>query len=83
MDPEETSQLYSAGPLEIQIEDATGSKGLTYYVQWLDNEATTREESTSNTVFDAECLEGEVALHEQNTLSVIAKRHNVENQLDR
>ncbi|RAH53807.1 hypothetical protein BO85DRAFT_491931 [Aspergillus piperis CBS 112811] len=76
--PGESSNVYIADSLrslEIQIEHATGSNDLKYYMKWLGAEeaAEVRENGSSTQVVDAEHLEGMVALHEQNSLYLVAK----------
>ncbi|KAL5333678.1 hypothetical protein BJX70DRAFT_380326 [Aspergillus crustosus] len=76
--PGESSKVYrvdSARALEIQIEHATGSNDLTYYLKWLGAEeaAEVREKGSSTYVIDTEHLEGMVTLQEQNSLYLIAK----------
>ncbi|OGM39209.1 hypothetical protein ABOM_012229 [Aspergillus bombycis] len=76
--PGESSFVYivdSLRSLKIQIEHATGSSDLKYYLKWLGAEeaAEVREKGSSTLVVDTEHLEGAVTLHEQNSLYLIAK----------
>ncbi|KAL4864154.1 hypothetical protein BDV12DRAFT_201387 [Aspergillus spectabilis] len=76
--PGESSNVYRVGSLrslEIQIEHATGSNDLTYYLMWLGAEeaAEVLEKGSSTHVIDTEHLEGMVTLYEQNSLYLIAK----------
>ncbi|KAL2802209.1 hypothetical protein BJX63DRAFT_426236 [Aspergillus granulosus] len=76
--PGESSNVYIVGSLcslEIQIEHATGSNDLKYYLKCLDAEEAVeiRGKGSSTQVVDMEHLEGMVTLHEQNSLYLIAK----------
>lgn len=76
--PGESSNVYivdSLRSLEVQIEHATGSNDLKYYLKWLGPEeaAEVRENSSSTQVVDTEHLEGVATLHEQNSLYLVAK----------
>jgi hypothetical protein len=76
--PGESSEVYKVGvsrSLQIQIEHATGSNNLTYYLEWLGNEeaAEVRGKTYAPQVIDAERLESIVTLCEQNPLYLIAK----------
>lgn len=76
--PGESSFVYIADSLrslEIQIEHATGSSDLKYYLKWLGAEeaAEVREKGSSTLVVDTGHLEGTVTLHERNSLYLITK----------
>jgi hypothetical protein len=76
--PGESSKVYrvdSLRSLEIQIEHATGSKDIRYYLKWLGAEeaAEVRGKGSSTQVVDSEHLEGMATLHEQNSLYLVAK----------
>lgn len=73
--PKGTSELYFAGPLEIQIECTAESTNLVYYIEWLDNEEATkaRGKSSSLPLVDAERLEGEVTLRHDNNIYVTTR----------
>jgi hypothetical protein len=76
--PGESSKIYrvdSLRSLEIQIEHATGSNDLRYYLKWLGAEeaAEVREKGSSTQVVDSEHLEGMATLYEQNSLYLVAK----------
>lgn len=75
--PGESSNVYTVGSLrslEIQIELATGSNDLKYYLKWLGAEeaAEVREKGYSTQVVDTEHLEAMATLHEQNSLYLVA-----------
>lgn len=76
--PGESSEVYKVGfsrSLQIQIEHATGSNNLTYYLEWLGNDeaAEVRGKTSALQVIDTERLESIVTLREQNTLYLIKK----------
>lgn len=76
--PGESSGTYkagSSGPLQIQIEHATGSNNLRYYLEWLSNDeaAEVRGKTSAPQVIDTEHLESMVTFYEQNLLYLIAK----------
>jgi hypothetical protein len=78
LNPGESSKVYrvdSLNSLQIQIEHATGSNDLTYYLKWLGAEeaAEVRKEGSLTHVIDTEHLEDVVTLQEQNSLYLIAK----------
>jgi hypothetical protein len=76
--PGESSIVCTVGSLrslQIQIEHATGSNGLTYYLKWLGTEeaAEVRKKGSLTHMIDTEHLEDVVTLHGQNSLYLIAK----------
>jgi hypothetical protein len=72
--PTETTELYSAGPLEIQIEGAEESANLIYNIGWLDNgEARNALEKCPSLFVDAECLAEEITLCQNNIMYITAK----------
>jgi hypothetical protein len=70
--PKETSEPYSAGPMEIVIEDIAGSSSHSYRIEWLDDKETknAREEAL---LIDVEEIEEEITLCEHNPLYMTAR----------
>ncbi|GAQ08746.1 hypothetical protein ALT_6067 [Aspergillus lentulus] len=70
--PKETSEPYSAGPMEIVVEDIAGSSSHSYRIEWLDDKETkkTREGAL---LIDVEEIEEEITLCEHNPLYMTAR----------
>ncbi|KAH2461719.1 hypothetical protein KXW63_009245 [Aspergillus fumigatus] len=65
--PKETSEPYSAGPLEIVIESITGSSSHSYCIEWLDDREA-KEAREKALLIDVEEINEEITLCEQNPL---------------
>ncbi|KAH1298372.1 hypothetical protein KXX11_007030 [Aspergillus fumigatus] len=70
--PKETSEPYSAGPLEIVIESITGSSSHSYCIEWLDDREA-KEAREKALLIDVEEINEEITLCEQNPLYMTAR----------
>ncbi|PKX96418.1 nucleic acid/nucleotide deaminase domain-containing protein [Aspergillus novofumigatus IBT 16806] len=70
--PKETSEPYSAGPLEIVVEDIAGSSSHSYRIEWLDDKET-RKARGEALLIDVEEIEEEITLCEHNPLYMTAR----------
>jgi hypothetical protein len=70
--PKETSEAYSAGPLEIVVEDIAGSSSHSYRIEWLDDKETKKARGEA-LLIDVEEIEEEITLCEHNPLYMTAR----------
>ncbi|KAE8389609.1 hypothetical protein BDV23DRAFT_184213 [Aspergillus alliaceus] len=73
--PEEASEFYCTGPLEIQVECIANSTSLIYSIEWLNREEAkkAREKGLPLPLIDVEHLKGEVTLCLNNTLYITTR----------
>lgn len=71
----ETSTVYTAGSIHIQLEHSTGIKGLEYWLQLVDIEQVAKAQAADpfSAVFDAIQLEQPVTICDKNVLYLTAK----------
>ncbi|KAF4166674.1 hypothetical protein CNMCM6936_006251 [Aspergillus lentulus] len=70
--PKETSEPYSAGPMEIVVEDIAGSSNHSYRIEWLDDKETKKAREGA-LLIDVEEIEEEITLCEHNPLYMTAR----------
>ncbi|KAF4205058.1 hypothetical protein CNMCM8927_006572 [Aspergillus lentulus] len=70
--PKETSEPYSAGPMEIVVEDIAGSSSHSYRIEWLDDKETKKAREGA-LLIDVEEIEEEITLCEHNPLYMTAR----------
>ncbi|GFF64624.1 hypothetical protein IFM47457_00753 [Aspergillus lentulus] len=68
----ETSEPYSAGPMEIVVEDIAGSSNHSYRIEWLDDKETKKAREGA-LLIDVEEIEEEITLCEHNPLYMTAR----------